>query len=277
MIGRRDDGYHELRTLFQSIALHDVVELELTGEGIDLEVVEGEAPAGVDNLVVRAADAYFERFPPSEGLRVELTKRIPLGGGLGGGSSNAATVLRLLDAHLGRASGGELWEIARGLGADVPFFLVGGTALGFGRGDEVVPLPDIPATEVWIITPPITVSTAEAFARLRNLTAKPLPSSIVALVQGGSVPSAAALTGHNDLEAEVLGWVPLLGEARDSLFDAGASAVRLSGSGASFFAFFDTNTSSRDLEARLPEGTMVARSRTLGRVDSTSCEFSLGD
>lgn len=277
MIGRRSDGYHELRTLFQSVELHDLVRLELAGVGVSLEVTEGAAPAGSANLAVRAAELYFERWPPAAGLRIELRKRIPVGGGLGGGSSNAATVLRALDGHFGRAPRAGLWEAARDLGADVPFFLVGGTALGFGRGDEVVPLEDLPETEVWLITPPVSVSTAEAFARLRDLTAQPLPSSIIALAQGERVRSAAAVAGHNDMERLVLGWVPLLGEVYDSLIDAGASSVRLSGTGASFFAFFDTKTSARDLKARLPEGTIVAKSRTLGRVESIGCRIALGD
>lgn len=274
MIGRRSDGYHELRTLFQSVALHDLLRIEPGGERITLEVAEGEAPAGSENLAARAAELYFERWPPAAGLHIELRKRIPVGGGLGGGSSNAATVLRVLDAHFGRASAAGLWEVARALGADVPFFLVGGTALGFGRGDEVLPLPDLPETEVWLVTPPVSVSTAEAFTRLRDLTAKPLPSSIMVLAHGGSVMSAAAVDGHNDVESMVLGWVPLLGRVSQLLFDAGASDVRLSGTGASFFAFFDNKTSIRYLQSRLPEGTIVARSHTLGRVDSTSCQLS---
>ncbi len=277
VIGRRADGYHELRTLFQSIALHDLVRIEVTGSELSLRVVEGRAPSGPENLALRAARLYFERWPPAAGVRIELRKRVPAGGGLGGGSSNAATVLRVLDTRFRRASPAGLWAAARTLGADVPFFLVGGTALGFGRGDEVIPLPDIPETEVWVVTPPVSVSTAEAFARLRDLTPNPLPSSIIELAQGGSVKNAAAVRGHNDMEAVVLGWVPLLGEVYESLFDAGASAVRLSGTGASLFAFFDHTTSVRDLEARLPDGTIVARSRTLGRVESASCGRSLED
>ena len=277
MIGRRSDGYHELRTLFQAIDLHDLLRLETAGDSVSLEVLEGSAPSGPENLAARAAELYFERWPPAEGLRIELRKRLPVGGGLGGGSSNAATVLAALNDHYSRATRGELWLAARDLGADVPFFLVGGTALGFGRGDEVVPLPDLPETDVWVVTPPVSVSTAEAFARMPNLTAKPLPSSIVALAQGERVQSAEAVTGCNDLERAVLGWVPLLREVYNSLFDAGARVARLSGTGASFFAFFDSKTSIRQLEGSLPNGTVVVKSRTLGRVGSTLNRLSLGD
>ncbi len=277
MLGRRSDGYHELRTLFQTVAAHDLLRLELSGEDVTLDVSEGDAPSGRDNLALRAAELYFERFPPREGLRVELRKRLPIGGGLGGGSSNAATVLAALDGYFERARPGELWSIARELGADVPFFLVGGTALGFGRGDEVVPLNDLPPSDVFLIIPPVSVSTPEVFARLSNLTADPLPSSIVALAQGEEVRSAAAAVGRNDLERTVLGWVPLLREVYNALFDAGASEARLSGSGASFFAFFDGTKSIGELEARLPTGTVVVKTRTLDRVGSTQNRISLGD
>jgi 4-diphosphocytidyl-2-C-methyl-D-erythritol kinase len=277
VIGRRSDGYHELRTLFQSVALHDRLLIERAEGGISVEVAAGEAPADRTNLAVRAAELYFARCPPAEGLRITLDKRIPAGGGLGGGSSNAATVLRALEDHYQRADRGALWRMARELGADVPFFLVGGTALGFGRGDEVVPLSDLPETEVWLVTPSVAVSTPEVFGRLTDLTAQPLPSSIVTLAQGEGVQSAAAVEGRNDLEELVLGSVPLLREVYGSLFGAGATVVRLSGTGASFFAFFDRDMSKGGLEAQVPKGTIVVRSRTLQRADSLKCGLSMGD
>lgn len=277
IIGRRADGFHELRTLFQTIGLHDLLRLETADDGISLTVLEGSVPDDSRNLAFQAAEAYFERWPPASGLHLELRKRIPVGGGLGGGSSNAATVLLALDRHFGRATPAGLWEVARELGADVPFFLVGGTALGFGRGDEVIPLDDGPETEIWIVTPPVSISTAEAFGRLPDLTAKPLGFSILALAQGESDLGAAAVAGRNDLERMVLDWVPLLRGVYNSLFDAGANIVRLSGTGASFFALFDKTTSIRELKALLPVGTKVLRTRTLGRVDSVSCRISLGD
>jgi 4-diphosphocytidyl-2-C-methyl-D-erythritol kinase len=277
VIGRRSDGYHELRTLFQSVDLHDLLAIEEEGSGVSIEVLEGDAPADASNLAVRAAELYFERCPPAAGLRIRVKKRVPAGGGLGGGSSNAATVLRALDAHYRRADRAALWQMARDLGADVPFFLVGGTALGFGRGDEVMPLADLPPTDVWLVTPPVEVSTPAAFARVGDLTAQPLPSSIVALAQGEGVSSAAAVDGRNDLEGLVLNWMPSLREVQDSLFGAGATVARLSGTGASFIVFFDREMSKGALEAQLPEGTVVVRSRTIRRVESLKCVVSMGD
>ncbi len=267
MIGRRADGYHELRTLFQSVDVHDLLSVEIADGGVELEVTEGRAPAGDENLAARAARRYLERWAPDAGARIELRKRIPMGGGLGGGSSNAATVLRALQRLLGApAPPDDLEALARELGADVPFFLVEGTALGVGRGDEVIPLPDLPESEIWLVTPPVEISTREVFARLEGLTPLPLASSIMALVRGGSPRSVADLAARNDLQESVLRWYPRVGEVYESLLHAGASVVRLSGTGATLFAIFDSSDPEPALEAGLPTGTSALKARTLTRV-----------
>ncbi|MCZ7650775.1 MAG: hypothetical protein M5U13_06255 [Thermoanaerobaculia bacterium] len=123
VVGRRPDGYHELRTVFQTIDLEDRLLLALGGQGIEIECDGAGLPAGGENLAARAAAAFAARFAPGLAVRIRLEKRIPVGGGLGGGSSDAATVLLALRALLGRpGSAADLWEAARELGADVPFF-----------------------------------------------------------------------------------------------------------------------------------------------------------
>ncbi len=267
MIGRRADGYHELRTLFQSVDLHDLLTIEIAAGGVELEVTEGRAPAGEDNLAARAARRYLERWAPDAGVRIELQKRIPIGGGLGGGSSNAATVLRALDHLLGRsAPPAELEDLARELGADVPFFLVEGTALGVGRGDEVIPLTDLPECEVWLVTPAVENSTAEVFSRLEGLTPLPLASSIMALARGAIPRSVAELAAHNDLQDSVLRWYPQVSRVYDSLLHVGARVVRLSGTGATLFAIFESTDPGPALAERLPAGTSALKARTLTRV-----------
>lgn len=132
--GRRADGYHELRTLFSTIDLADELEIELTAGGVTLETGRADLPAGRENLVVRAAEAFLAAVGGGVGARIRLLKRIPVGGGLGGGSANAATTLRGLALMTGSGpSEAELERIARSLGADVPFFLHGGLALGLGQ------------------------------------------------------------------------------------------------------------------------------------------------
>lgn len=274
VVGRRADGYHELRTVFQSIDLHDLVTVEPGGAAVELTVVEGEAPRGEANLAWRAAAAYLERFGGAAGVsgaRLALAKRVPAGGGLGGGSSNAATVLAGLDQQLGApAPPGELWRLARELGADVPFFLVGGTALGVGRGDEVVPLPDLEERDVWLAMPAVAVSTAEVFSALPNLTAQPLDSRIMGLVQRRMSGALSAWVVRNDLEPVVFGRFPEVRDVYDALAAAGADAVQMSGSGATLFALFRDPEEAMRAAVRLPSGCRLERARTLSRSTLTA-------
>ncbi len=177
VLGRRPDGYHDLHTIFQAVTLYDVLEV-LPAADIEL-VVDGEAPRGEDNLVLQAAEA-ISHHAPAQGARLRLQKRIPSGAGLGGGSSDAAAALVLLNRHwetgLIRS---ELAELARSLGADVPFFLWGGVALGTGRGDVIRPLELYadprasnagPPMHFVLSTPPFHLpdKTAQIFQRVRE-------------------------------------------------------------------------------------------------------------
>ena len=143
ILGKREDGYHEIRTVLQTIGLHDRLEIRLTrGQGVSLQCNWDELNSG-DNLVVRALEAVCRQAGLERGLEARLEKRIPMGAGLGGGSSNAAAAVMGLDRLLGlRMSRRDWFEIGGALGSDVPFFFVGGRALGVGRGSEVYPLED---------------------------------------------------------------------------------------------------------------------------------------
>jgi 4-diphosphocytidyl-2-C-methyl-D-erythritol kinase len=272
VVGRRADGYHELRTVFQSIDLHDLVTLELGGQGARLEVAEGppELPRDARNLAVRAAAAFLERFAPGAGVRVGLRKRLPLGGGLGGGSSNAATVLLGLRDLLGvPARIGDLEPLARALGADVPYFLVGGSALGSGRGDEVAPLAELPETQLWLAISPFEVSTAEVFAGL-GAVGPPRPADAVeAWVRGGAPPDLAEPGLWNDLEEPVRRRYPSLDQVYNALVAAGGRPVRMSGSGATFYARFP-GSGAEAAAVKLPAGTRLLPARTLSRLASAA-------
>jgi len=274
VVGRRPDGYHELRTIFQTVDLHDL----LTVEGADvLElVVKGEAPPGAGNLVHRAARAFLDRFARGRGARLILEKRIPTGGGLGGGSSDAATTLVALADLLGaRPSTDELLEIARRLGADVPYFLTGGTALGLGRGDEVRSLPDLPEETLWLVVPPVHVPTAAVFAALPEAGGGPDPD-VAPILEGRWSGGLALLPGRNDLTATVLAGYPEVRTVYNALIRAGASCVRLSGSGATVFAVFADPVSGEGLSASLPSGTRVIRARTMSRATLEGCRLIEG-
>lgn len=244
--GRRTDGYHEIETVFQTVTLHD----ELTFERAEHEQVEltcGDAPADIPrdetNLVYRAAVALGERFAVTRGARVELRKKIPSGGGLGGGSSNAAVALvglaRLWEIEADRVT---LARIGASLGADVPFFLTGGTALGTGRGTDILPLPDAPQAHLLVVAPNVKVSTAEAYKALdAPALTKPIsPVNLTVSRTQAEISGSLHAALVNDFERVVYRLHPEIERARDALRASGASGALLSGSGASVFGLFDS-------------------------------------
>ena len=242
--GRRPDGYHEISTVFQTITLHDSLTFELTLDGsIKLICSDPDIPTDESNLVMRAATALRERFSDRRGVRILLEKRIPAGGGLGGGSSNAAVTLVAL-SHLWsiRTDKKELEEIGAQLGADVPFFLTGGTALGTGTGTKISPLADTQKMHLAVVTPVARVSTSEAY-KLLNAPALTKAEGVVNLsVSRTEADFSGFLCGvtRNDFEAVVFGLYPEIERARDALTQSGARRAMLSGSGSSVFGVFDS-------------------------------------
>lgn len=169
VLNKRPDGFHEIRTVFQTVGLADTLEFAFSpGRGVSILVHD---PLGIENnLVERAARAFFEATGARGTVEVTLKKVIPMGGGLGGGSSDAAATLLALAGLCGRKAPMELLaRLAASLGSDVPFFLYGGTALGLGRGEELYPLPDAKPSPVLILAPPVHVSTPEAYRALGRL------------------------------------------------------------------------------------------------------------
>ena len=166
-LGKREDGYHEIRTLLQTVDIHDELVFEPAPHEISLSCSALEVAADAQNLVHRAAVLLRDYRKVTAGVAIHLEKRIPAGAGLGGGSSNAAVTLMALDRLWKTALGpAEFLALARQLGSDVPFFLLGGTAVALGRGDEVYPLPDRPAPYLLIVTPSVRVKTTNAYGRL---------------------------------------------------------------------------------------------------------------
>lgn len=271
VLGTRSDGYHELRTIFQAITLHDDVELRPHPDRIEVRCDHPGVPADETNLAHRAADALRRYAKLTNGVTITITKRIPVAGGLGGGSSNAAVVLMGLDRmwRLGLGTAG-LHNLARRLGADVPFFLVGGTALGLGRGDEVYPLLRQVRAHVVVVDPGRPLKTAAVFARLdRGLTPRENANTIFRFVSSqldGRADAFAGLT--NDLEPAALEEDPGLEapgrDIRVILIREGAAQASLSGSGAAFFGVFpDAVGAERARRALLALGFQAIRGRTL--------------
>ena len=210
VVGVRADGYHELRTTFQSLALHDALTFTVARGPFHIACDDPACPVDRTNLVWRAADEIWRaagrRGEPS-GVRVRIEKRIPLAAGLGGGSSDAAASLRALPPLWGvELDADRLRRIAARLGADVPYFLQGGTALGVERGDVLFPLIDWPASWVVLLLPHFGVSTSDAYRWFD--------------AQRADVRGAPR---GNDLEAPVVARHPEIGALVEALRDAGAS------------------------------------------------------
>lgn len=225
--GRRDDGYHDLETLFQMVSLHD----ELTfreADRLSLTCDDPSVPTDESNLIIRAARAVG-----APGVAIDLTKRIPAGGGLGGGSSNAAATLMALDQMFGLGRR-DLPEIALSLGSDVPFFLLGGTAYATGRGERLTPLPPRNGIPLLLVIPDERVATGDAFARVVRYSAPLGPDGY----RGRD-------NFTNDFEEPVFAMLPRLRILKQRLLDAGAAWAQMSGSGSTLVGAFDS-ASARD-------------------------------
>jgi 4-diphosphocytidyl-2-C-methyl-D-erythritol kinase len=271
VLGRRPDGYHELRTVFQAISLFDTLDLELQKKPtIDLHVLGDGSLSGVpstDNLVYRALRGLATALGVSQGIRAVLTKRIPVGRGLGGGSSDAAAaLLGLLKLTGQRIELARLMELASGLGADVPFFLRGGRALGIGRGDEIYPLPDIDRRHLLVVSPhEIAVPTKEAYGWLsRELTNGDAPNKLLRFCALCWSPQGGALS--NDFEAAVFPRYPRLAAIKRELLQQGAAEASLAGSGSAVFGVFQNPAKARRAARSFPKDQVFVCS-TLGRTE----------
>jgi 4-diphosphocytidyl-2-C-methyl-D-erythritol kinase len=238
---RRPDGYHELRTVFQTISLADQLEIYFARARNTRIAIEG-TPEIPDNLVERAAHAVMEALSIHGNISFRLKKNIPTGAGLGGGSSDAAAVLLALPVLARKALPSDvLFKLATELGSDVPFFLHGGTALGLGRGEELYPLPDLPAARGLLVVPKIHSSTAEAYRDLSpRLTSIPLQNKLNSFQQevwrGGEDGRIA--TDENDFEQVVFGRHQDLRQIKEQLLRFGARPAAMTGSGSAIFGIF---------------------------------------
>jgi 4-diphosphocytidyl-2-C-methyl-D-erythritol kinase len=271
VLGRRADGYHELRTIFQAISLHDTLVLETKREpGIDLCIAGNSqlaAESGADNLVYRALDQLARAIDFPRGVRATLTKRIPVGRGLGGGSSDAAAALAALLRLSGKRIVAErLLSIASSLGADVPFFLRGGRALGIGRGDEIYPLPDEKRRIVLVVSPrDIAVPTKHAYQWLSaELTKAQDPTKLLWFCALCWSPQRGALS--NDFEAAVFPRYPRLAEIKRELLQQGAAEASLAGSGSAVFGIYQHPAKARRAARAFPNDQVFLCS-TLSRAE----------
>jgi 4-diphosphocytidyl-2-C-methyl-D-erythritol kinase len=257
---KRADGYHELRTVFQTITLKDDLAIEFE-RAPRTEILLDSSVDIPENLVVRAARAVLDHLKVTARVRFSLKKRIPMGAGLGGGSSNAAAVLIAVPAIAGKPiARAELVRLGTQLGSDVPFFLHGGTAVGLGRGTELYPLPDLPALAALVVASGVHVSTAEAYRALNrgagigpeqgvqpnvtnaltSLDESPMLGEFQAVAWGLSSSRLARLPLKNDFEAVVFQRHPEIEKLVRKLRRLGAKPAQMTGSGSAVFGIFDT-------------------------------------
>jgi 4-diphosphocytidyl-2-C-methyl-D-erythritol kinase len=295
---RRADGFHELRTAYQTIALHDEVRVNVKrGNGIEIQCDDPRVPLDSSNTCYRIASLALDPLKAHGKITIEIEKKLPVQGGLGAASSNAvATMLGLERALKKRLSGVERLRIAAEVGSDLPLFLVGGTALGVGRGEEVYPVPDLPSIAMVVVTPEIGVSTPKAFAdwdaRAESTQAEltqsgssdrlfemgcalsawlsHYPDAGAPAKRGGragSLLSDLVRAGiENDFERVVFPQFPELRDMKRALVRAGSRYASLSGSGSTLYGLFGSVAEAEKAAGRLrKQGLRAISTRTLTR------------
>lgn len=241
ILGKREDGYHDIWTVFQELEFHDTLFFSTTGHRLRISSDHPALPLGEENLVYRAVQRLSQQTGCPDALHIHIQKNIPLGAGLGGGSSNAAAALSGMNElfRIG-LSQGELAEIGAELGSDVPFFCYGGTAIGTGRGEKIRPLPDFQGKWVALINPGIHVSTRWAYKNLKLKLTK-IPALITLLQQANGTAGITEVhysQFQNMLENPVMQQYPILHSIKAHFLASGAEAALMSGSGSTVFGLF---------------------------------------
>jgi 4-diphosphocytidyl-2-C-methyl-D-erythritol kinase len=285
----REDGFHELLTVYQTIGLHDLIRVSLgRGSGIEIRCTDPRVPKDESNTCYRIVERAMQALNAKGRVVIDIEKRLPVQGGLGGASANAVSTLLALERVRKKSlSAGERLRIAAAVGSDLPLFLVGGTVLGLGRGEQVYPLEDLPATGCVVVTPEVGVSTPRAFAEWDRKLTLPIPSDrMVELGRGLSAWLGESYSGapfrrgrrenpllelvragiKNDFEQVVFPEYPELSEGKCALERAGAKYASLSGSGSALYGLFASKEAARTAAIRLRrQGWMARATVTLTR------------
>jgi 4-diphosphocytidyl-2-C-methyl-D-erythritol kinase len=257
ILGKREDGFHELETLFQMVNWCDEIKIECLSRGLELVCNQPDIPADEGNLVIKAAHILQTRYPERcKGARIHLNKNIPHGAGLGGGSGNAAGVLLGLDFLWGlKLKREDLVSVASELGSDVPFFLFSPCAIGRGRGEILEPVKNCIRFYVLMVYPGFAVPTASVYGNLKlKLTKKENNISILKNFLLQSEFAQLGATWSNDLELVVFKEYPGLSRIKKEMLTLGAKGALLSGSGSTVFGIFDNPETANSVHARLNRG-----------------------
>lgn len=239
VLRKRVDGYHDIETIFHEVKLFDEIEMEIYDE-IEFESDSDEIPRGFENLCLKAVRIFFESFGIHSGVRIYLKKRIPVGAGLGGGSSNSATVLKGLNIlfNVG-ADDDHLCELGSLIGSDVPFFIKGGTAYATGRGEIIEPIDVKVPYKIVIVYPGVKISTAWAYENLKLKGHEGKESLKKIFVENVKNPAALRELIGNDFEELVFSHYPVVEDVKRKLYKLGSVFSLMSGSGSAVFGFFE--------------------------------------
>jgi 4-diphosphocytidyl-2-C-methyl-D-erythritol kinase len=252
VLGKRPDGYHEVKTVMQSVALHDRLEFSPGTEGIKLSVIGSDLPLDETNLVYRAAELIRSQAGIRRGVNVLIKKNIPVAAGLGGGSADAAATLVALNKMWRTGySLSELMRLGEQLGSDVPFCLLGGTALARGKGEQLTPLSPCPECGLVLVKPPVNVSTALVYRAFKPelIEKKPDCRAVVENIKNGNITGIANNLA-NALEPVTVQMHPQIAVIKAKLMAAGALGALMSGSGPTVFGLAPDPESARKVAAR---------------------------
>lgn len=260
VLGKRENGYHDVRMVMQSVYLYDEVKLETTAEpGISVASNLSFLPTGDGNIAYKAARLLKDEFQIDEGIKITLNKHIPVAAGLAGGSSNAAAVLFGMNRmfRLGLSQRG-LMERGVRLGADVPYCIMRGTVLAEGIGEELSVLPAMPKCTVLIAKPPVSVSTKVVYEALdaKEITEHPDIDGIIEGLEKHSLKQVASCMG-NVLEDVTIPMHPVIDQIKREMKDAGALNAMMSGSGPTVFGLFDSRAAAREAQRRIREKSLT--------------------
>jgi len=249
-VGKRKDGYHDIRTLFQKVSLRDELRITTASNSIKVECDNHQVPANEGNLAYTAAQAILSQYGIKDGVSISIKKNIPIAAGLGGGSSNAASTLLGINQLFGLgASTRELMRIGRDIGADVPFFIFGKTALATGIGDRLEKIEITPKLWLLLITPGIQISTAWAYSNLRmGLTSRPINTNIPNCIN--HLTEIISLLS-NDLEKAVIPRYPIVKSIKEDLLNKGAQGSLMSGSGSTVYGIFSSEDEAKEAYGQL--------------------------
>jgi len=259
ILGKREDGYHEVEMVMQSIALADSLTIEKK-DSISISSNHQEVPIDKSNLVYKVAEALKKHTGYTGGAHFHIEKRIPVAAGLAGGSTNAASALKGLNRlwELGLAEK-ELREIGAKLGADIPFCLLGGTAIARGKGEKLTLLNDVPPLDLVLVKPPIGVSTKEVYGNFKceEVIKNPATSKMKKAIKEGDIVGITENVG-NVLEAVTLKMHPEIKKIKEKLLAAGARTALMSGSGPTVFAIVDNQQQGEEIVEKIKEDGLMA-------------------